>query len=124
MERVADEARVRAALNTITDPCSAAAGMPVGIEELGLVRSLEVSDGPDGASVRVEIGVTEPGCLMGAPFAKEARKALEALPGVAEVEVGLDHAHDWSPADISARYQRFLKERRRVRRSAAGTRPG
>ena len=33
---------VRALLNAIVDPCSLAAGAPAGIDEMGLVRDVEV----------------------------------------------------------------------------------
>ena len=59
------EERIRAALDDVRDPCSVVAGVPAGLAEMGLVRSLEVRDTPDGAVVRVAIGVTEPTCLMG-----------------------------------------------------------
>ena len=113
-----DEAAVRSALNGILDPCSVAAGVPAGLVDMGLVRSLEVRGGAEGATVRVEIGVTEPGCLMGFPFAREAEKLLGGLPGVAAVEVALDYAHDWEPADMSPEYRKRLEDRRTVRRRA------
>ncbi len=36
------EERIRAALNEVQDPCSVVAGVPAGIVDMGLVRSLEV----------------------------------------------------------------------------------
>jgi metal-sulfur cluster biosynthetic enzyme len=113
-----NEAAVRAALNAIVDPCSAVAGAPAGIVEMGLVRALAVRDGPGGASVAVCIGVTEPGCMMGASFAAAARERLEALPGVGAVDVTLDHAFDWEPADIDPAYARRLQAVREERRRA------
>jgi metal-sulfur cluster biosynthetic enzyme len=117
-----DESSVRAVLNTVVDPCSVVAGVAAGIDEMGLVRHLEVLEGPDGAIIRVTIGVTEPGCLMGVPFAKEAQKRLQALPGVTSVEVTLDHALDWTPEDMSPEYQARLGAFRAARRAALGIR--
>lgn len=116
----ADEAAVRAALNEIHDPCSVAAGLPAGLEEMGLVRSLEVVPGERGAVVRLAIGVTEPGCVMGYPFAEEAERRVGALPGVERVEVDFDHAHDWEPADMAPGYRRRLESHRAARRRATG----
>src|SRR5471032_1687453 len=99
------ETEVRAALDEILDPCSLAAGAPAGLVEMGLLRALELSDGEDGARIRLRIGVTEPGCLMGASFAAQARARLELLCGVASVEIELDHANDWMPSDIDPAYQ-------------------
>ena len=118
-----DEARVWTTLNTIVDPCSRAAGAPAGIAEMGLVRQLEVHQSPGGASIRVVIGVTEPGCLMGAAFVNDARQRLRELPGVAEVHVSMDHAFDWTPADMSPAYQARLEQLRQRRRAAVGLIP-
>jgi metal-sulfur cluster biosynthetic enzyme len=120
---VIDEARVWTTLNTIVDPCSRAAGAPAGIAEMGLVRQLEVHQSPGGASIRVVIGVTEPGCLMGAAFVNDARQRLRELPGVAEVHVSMDHAFDWTPEDMSPAYQARLEQLRQRRRAAVGLIP-
>ena len=37
------DADVRASLNEIIDPCGAAAGCPVGLDEMGLVRAPKVA---------------------------------------------------------------------------------
>ena len=113
-----DEARVWTELNTIVDPCSRVAGAPAGIAEMGLVRQLEIHHSPGGASIRVVIGVTEPGCLMGAAFINDARKLLRELPGVAEVQVSMDHAFDWTPQDMAPAYQARLAQLRQRRRVA------
>ena len=117
-----DEASVRAVLNTIVDACSVVAGVAAGIDEMGLVRHLEMYEGPQGATIRVVIGVTEPGCLMGVPFANETRKRLLALPGVASVEVTLDHALNWMLDDMSPEYQARLVASRHGRRASLGIR--
>jgi metal-sulfur cluster biosynthetic enzyme len=83
------EAEVRAALDAVVDPCSVVAGAPAGLVQMGLVRALELSEGEAGATIRVRIGVTEPGCLMGASFAAQARAQLERLDGVVRVEIEL-----------------------------------
>lgn len=109
--------QVRAALNAVIDPCSVVAGAPAGLAEMGLVRALEVTHGEDGATIRVRIGVTEPGCLMGASFAARARAQLERLDGVAHIEIELDHASDWMPSDMDGDYQRRLDTVRATRRA-------
>lgn len=118
------EAEVRAELNRIVDPCSVVAGAPAGIEEMGLVRELRLTETVDGVAIRVRIGVTEPGCMMGASFAVSARERLEALPGVAGVEVQLDHRCDWEPGDIDTAYAERLEAVRAARRSALRERVG
>jgi metal-sulfur cluster biosynthetic enzyme len=111
-------ANVREALDAVVDPCSVVAGAPAGLVQMGLVRALELSEGDAGATIRVRIGVTEPGCLMGASFAAQARAQLERLDGVARVEIELDHANDWMPSDIDRDYQRQLDAVRAARRAA------
>ncbi len=115
-----NEATVRAALNEILDPCSVVAGAPAGIGEMGLIRRLEVRDAPGGVAVEVHIGVTEPGCMMGASFAIRARERLEALAGVTDVDVRLDHAADWDPTDIDPAYAERLAAIRAERRARGG----
>jgi metal-sulfur cluster biosynthetic enzyme len=111
-------ANVREALDAVVDPCSVVAGAPAGLVQMGLVRALELSEGDAGATIRVRIGVTEPGCLMGASFAAQARAQLERLDGVARVEIELDHANDWMPSDIDSDYQRRLDAVRAAQRAA------
>jgi metal-sulfur cluster biosynthetic enzyme len=117
-----DEVTVRATLNTIVDPCSVTAGTRAGIEEMGLVRRLEIEPEPAGAVVRLTIGVTEPGCVMGFPFANEAQERLSRLPGVARVVVDLDHAYDWLPTDMSLAYRKRLERDRELRAQTTGVR--
>jgi metal-sulfur cluster biosynthetic enzyme len=112
------EAEVRAALNDIVDPCSAAAGAPAGLDEMGLVREVEVRNGPSGARVRVTIGLTQPLCLMGIPFLKSARERLSGMPGVGEVEVSLASGIDWTPARLAPAYKQRLEQVRRARAAA------
>jgi metal-sulfur cluster biosynthetic enzyme len=109
-------AEVRARLNAIVDPCSLAAGAPAGIDEMGLVREVDVEATPSGAVIRVRIGLTEPGCMIGASFVARAHECLESLPGVARVEVALEHDCDWSPEDLDPSYARRLHAVREVRR--------
>ena len=106
----ADEDRVVACLDGIIDPCSAVAGHPAGLVSMGLVRHLDVRDTPEGLSVLARIGVTEPGCLMGVAFVREARERLAALPGIAEVTVDLEPVCDWLPQDMDAEYRRRREE--------------
>jgi metal-sulfur cluster biosynthetic enzyme len=112
------EAEIRAALDGIVDPCSVVAGAPAGIAEMGLVREVAIGEGAEGVAVRVRIGLTEPGCMMGASFVVKARERLAALPGVIRVDVELDHAADWHPSDADPAYQERLRVIRAQRRAA------
>jgi metal-sulfur cluster biosynthetic enzyme len=113
--RLPTEAEIRAALDEIVDPCSTAAGAPAGLDEMGLVREIGIREGPQGAHLRVTIGLTQPLCLMGIPFMKSARERLSAMPGVSEVEVSLASGLDWTPVRLAPAYRERLERVRRAR---------
>jgi len=106
------EAEVRATINTIVDPCSRAAGIPAGLIDMGLVRSLEVRTEPDGVHVRAVVGVTEYGCMLGPAFATEINRLVRRVRGVASAEVTLDDQFDWVPDDMTESYRHALASRR------------
>jgi metal-sulfur cluster biosynthetic enzyme len=106
------EGDVRAVLNQIIDPCSRVAGAPVGLVDMGLIRRLSVTPGVGTVDVHMVIGVTEYGCLLAPSFADEARKLLDALPGIGVIDIELDAEFDWEPQDMSVAYRRHLAERR------------
>jgi metal-sulfur cluster biosynthetic enzyme len=110
---VVTASEVRELLNTIVDPCSVAAGAPAGLTDMGLVRTVEVDD----QTVSVRIGLTEPGCMMGASFVVRARELLAAQPGVEAVAVELEQDCDWSPALLDSDYARRLEAVRARRRA-------
>lgn len=113
------ETEVRAALNAIVDPCSEAAGVPAGLDDMGLIRRVTIEAGRDGhCRVAVVVAVTEFGCLMGAPFADAAYHRLSALPGVSDVDVALDDRFDWSERDMADDYRARLAAHRQARRAA------
>jgi len=118
-----NEDGVRAVLDEIIDPCSVAAGAPAGLDEMGLVRRLSVREAPGGVAIEVRIGVTEPGCMMGASFAINARERLEALAGVVAVDVALDHEADWEPGDLDPAYAVRLARVRAAKRQSASEQP-
>jgi metal-sulfur cluster biosynthetic enzyme len=122
------EQQVRATLNAIIDPCSRSAGCAAGLDEMGLIRRVEIKPRADLADVRVVIGVTEYGCLMGAPFADEAWHRLQALEGIGVLSVELDKEFNWDLDDMRSDYRERLAAHRKRRRllevpvAAPGTR--
>lgn len=106
---------MRAVLNSVIDPCSAAAGAPAGLVEMGLVRGIALSCTADGHDIDIVLCVTEPGCVMGGSFAEEARIRLSMLPGVHQVRVELDGGADWSPRDMTREYRERVAAVRRAR---------
>ena len=108
---------VLSALESVVDPCSAAAGAPAGLVSMGLVGALRIERKADGAHVEVTLFLTEPGCMMGAVFQATAEKKLQDMPGVASVTVGIDHAHIWTPEQMTPDYRRRLAEYRARQRA-------
>ena len=86
------EERVRDALREIVDPCSAANGSNLDIVEMGLVNSIEVTDG----DVRVEMRLTTPACHMVPYFIEEIEGGVGVLSGVESVEVETDDGMEWT----------------------------
>jgi len=108
---------VRAALNEIKDPCSLAAGTPLGLTEMGLVKDVQID-----AAGRVEISLrlTSPFCHMIGFFKSEAIRLVSALPGVTHVQLKADNGLDWSPDDMetAARQRRDIHLQRLEERLA------
>lgn len=108
---------IRTVLDEIKDPCSLAAGTPLGLSEMGLVR--EITVGPGGA-VGIDLRLTSPFCHMIGFFKSEAMLRVGSLPGVSSVELRADNGLDWSPNDISptaqARRAVRLREMETLRR--------
>jgi metal-sulfur cluster biosynthetic enzyme len=113
------EGDVRRALDAVLDPCSAVAGAPAGLDSMGLLRRVEVREGPTGAHVEVRIGLTDPTCLMGAPFLASARDVLAGMDGVASFDVELDDGEIWTERDLSPAYRERLERVRARKREAA-----
>jgi len=108
-------------LDDIHDPCSVAGGMPLGLGEMGLVESVEISASGD---VEISLRLTSPFCEMIAFMKTEAIARVEALDGVRSVEVTGDAGLDWSPSMMSPDAQRRRRARiDAVQLAAAGRRP-
>ena len=73
---------VRTALATVIDP-----EIRRPITELGMVRSVDVADGPAGAAVTVGIDLTTSGCPLRDTITKDTTAAVGAVDGVASVAV-------------------------------------
>jgi metal-sulfur cluster biosynthetic enzyme len=117
-----DETEVRRILDEIKDPCSVAASVPMGLDEMGIVKSVAI-DG--NGRVSVELRLTSPFCEMISFMRNEALAKIGNLPGVRSVAVthdsGLDWDHDLIAPAAQARRQRRLDRMRDIHlASAAG----
>jgi len=109
------EAAVRQALDRIGDPCSVAQGVPMGLDEMGLVEAVEVGAG---GQVRIRLRLTSPSCMLGGYFRVEAEREVGAIPGVESVAVTTDLGLDWRPEMLSESARRRRGEALRARRRA------
>ena len=107
------EAEIRRLLNTVGDPCSVANGVPMGLDDMGHVESVDGS--PDG-DVQIKLRLTSPTCVMVSHFKGQAEELALTVPGVRSVGVSSDIGLDWSPDMMSASAQ----ERRRAALHARG----
>ena len=86
------------ALDTVVDPCSVSARVPLGLAEMGLV--FDVTE-PEPGHVVVTMGITSPCCVYGPKLAAAAEAALADVAGVRTAEVRIDYTTDWTPARMS-----------------------
>jgi len=100
------DAAVRAALDTVPDPCMDLAGAPTSIVELGLVRDVRVV----GDDVEVVLTFTEVGCAFTHAVLDMVHGRVEALPGVRSVRTTVDWTPTWSPDDLLAPARTRLAE--------------
>jgi metal-sulfur cluster biosynthetic enzyme len=107
--------QVSEALDTVIDPCSSAAGAPAGLEEMGLIRKVDIALAESGARVEILVGVTHPSCFMAPVFLQQVREAVVAIPGVDTVDTSLDDSFEWSPDDMSTAYRERLANHRASR---------
>lgn len=91
-------AAVDAALEDVVDPCSVAAGTPLSLRAMGLLREVRERDG----RVTVRFGVTGPGCTFLGTLARGVERAVAAVPGVRDVAVELDTELTWHPGLLAA----------------------
>jgi metal-sulfur cluster biosynthetic enzyme len=90
------ESRVRDCLHQIKDPCSVATGYALHLEEMGLIKSIDVD--AEAGRAAVDLRLTSPTCVMVGYFVTEIQKLLtEAVPELRQVSVTFDNGFDWTP---------------------------
>jgi metal-sulfur cluster biosynthetic enzyme len=89
--------QIREALDTIHDPCSVAAQMPMGLHAMGLIREILMAEG----DVEVAVRLTSPTCMMLPFFINEIESRVGGLPGVRSVHVSFDSGQEWTPDMMS-----------------------
>jgi metal-sulfur cluster biosynthetic enzyme len=100
--------RVLERLGNVVCPCAAAEGYSAyGIDDMGLVKSIEREDG----EVVVDLRLTSPGCLKIGYLEDEIDEHVGSLPGVESIRVTADEGMEWRPEMMSDEFQKARRER-------------
>lgn len=86
------EKDVRNALKGVKDP-----ELGLDLVVLGLVYDVAIAD----ADVKAKISLTSPMCPVAGQIVEDAKKAIQGVPGVGDVQVDLTFDPPWTPARIS-----------------------
>ena len=92
-----DQAKL--ALRKVKDP-----ELGLNIVDLGLVYDIVV----EGNDIHVDMTLTSPGCPAGPQIMSDVERALQALPGVGEVELNLVWSPYWTPERIEPRVRAYM----------------
>ena len=111
---------IRAALDAVVDPCSAAMGAPLGLAEMGLVREIHIGDS---GAVSVTMCVTSPCCAFGPTMADAARQRVASVPGVQSVKVTIDPSVVWTETLLNEHVALSTSARRQQQRAIMGIEP-
>lgn len=115
---------IRRVLDEIKDPCSVAASVPMGLDEMGIVKAVHISSG---GHVEVELRLTSPFCEMIAYLTNETLAKVGKMPGVTGVSVrhdsGLDWDHDMIAPQAQARRQQRLTMLHNLAKAGDGVPP-
>jgi metal-sulfur cluster biosynthetic enzyme len=87
-----DREQVIAALGDVFDP-----ELGMSIVDLGLVYAVEI----DAARVRITMTLTSEGCPLHDSMIEWVRRAVGAIPGVADVDVTITFEPPWTPDRIA-----------------------
>lgn len=106
---------IRQAINEIKDPCSCVAGVPAGLEEMGLVHELNIEEGQNGFKVEVSLGITDPTCALGPIFVGAVKKRLREFEGIESANVIYRPDLVWTEDRFSLEYKERVKKSRAIK---------
>lgn len=99
---------IRDALRRIADPCSIATGVPIDLVDMGLV----ISARREGTAAQIVLQLTSTICMQIGLIEAKIREEVGRVPGIASVEVEIDHAAEWLPSMIADEARTELRRRR------------
>jgi len=88
------------ALRKVKDP-----ELGLNIIDLGLVYEIVVDASNN---IHVDMTLTSPGCPAGPQIMTDVERALQALPGVGDVEINLVWSPYWTPERIEPRVRAYM----------------
>lgn len=118
--RFPDQGAIRRAIETVFDPCSVNAGVPINVIDMGLVLGWTVDADGD---VEIRMRLTSPGCTLAPSFMHRIELAVNAVEHVRNAQVKVTGLGLWSEADVAPDKLRELRETRMASQSLIGTRP-
>jgi metal-sulfur cluster biosynthetic enzyme len=104
---------VREVSDTIHDPCAMAMGVALGMDEMGLIRDIQIKSLGDVWSVHIVVRLTSPGCDYYFAFKDNLEQRLERHPQIGALSVEWDPTLDWTPSNLTPKAQERLDQRRR-----------
>ena len=96
---IVNEDQVKAVLRRVKDP-----ELSLNIVDLGLIYGVSV----EGATIKVDMTLTSPGCPSGPEIMYDAEQQLRTIPGVEDVQMNLVWSPFWSPERIEPRVRAYL----------------
>jgi metal-sulfur cluster biosynthetic enzyme len=100
-------------LDEVVDPCSVAAGTPIGLLAMGIVETVDVAED----AVTIRLLPTFPGCLYTGVFAGEVERQLGRLPWLRRVDVRIvTDGSIWDEDRMEPAARRRLERSRAERR--------
>jgi len=86
-DKVPTESEIREALKSVIDP-----ELGINIVDLGLIYDIVINKG----AVKVKMTLTTPMCPLGPLIVENARKAVEGVPGVKDVDIEITFDPPWT----------------------------
>lgn len=100
--------RRRAAARRVVDPCSVGKGVPIDLEQMGMVKDVRFED----EQVVVELRLTHPICWQQGNIVEELERVTAEIADGVRTRVEIDHLAEWWPDMMAARARERLAARR------------
>ena len=97
-----EESEIMQSLSDVEDP-----EMKMSVTELGLIYSIRVEDGEDGAHAEIDMTLTSPGCPVAPEIMAAVHRSALATEGVDSVHVNLTFSPPWDPRVHASEDARF-----------------